>query len=89
MGEEKSVAGFEVFTRSGDSRGTTEHEFWVSNDNVTFTQVATLNAAIDINNGALVAADALTTARYVKYVATVGPENFTFLGEIRVLGAID
>ena len=89
LGEDKGIAGFEVFTRSGDARGATMHEFWVSSDNVTFTQVAALDAAIDINNGALVYADAVTTARYVKYVATAGPNNFTFLGELRVLGTID
>lgn len=89
LGEEKSVAGFEVFTRSGDSRGATEHEFWVSNDNVTFTKIATLNAAIDVNSGTLVATDAVTTARYVKYIATAGPENFTFLGELNVITSLD
>ena len=89
MGEEKTIAGFEVYTRNGDSRGATAHEFWVSSDNVTYTMVATLNAAIDPSTGAFVNADAITTARYVKYVATDGPNSYTFLGELNVIESID
>ncbi|MFD1616280.1 DUF4998 domain-containing protein [Gelatiniphilus marinus] len=89
MGEEKTIAGFEVFTRSGDNRGATTHEFWVSSDNVTYTMIATLNAAIDVNNGTLVNANAITTARYVRYVATAGPNSFTFLGELNVIESLD
>jgi len=89
LGAEKGIAGFEIFTRKGFNGGATVHEFWVSSDNVNFTQVASLNAALDPNNGSLVYSDAITTARYVKYVAIEGPNNFTYLGEIKVLGAID
>ena len=89
LGEEKNIAGFEIFTRNGDSRGATAHEFWVSSDNVTFTQVATLGEALDPIDGSLVHVDPITTARYVKYVAAAGPENFTFLGELNVIEKLD
>lgn len=89
MGSEKRIAGFQIFRRSGNSGGATVHEFWVSSDNVTFTKVATLNAALNTNNGFLVNADAITTGRYVKYVATAGPSNFTYLGELNVSASLD
>jgi len=89
MGSEKNIAGFEIFRRSGAGGGATVHEFWVSSDNVAFTKVATLNAALDSNNGFLTDADANTRGRYVKYVATAGPNSFTYLGEINVIERLD
>lgn len=89
MGSEKNIAGFEIFRRKGNGGGATVHEFWVSSDNVSFTKVATLNAALDSDDGFLVYADATTTARYVKYVATEGPNDFTFLGELNVIERLD
>ncbi|MCK0158034.1 discoidin domain-containing protein [Cellulophaga sp. F20128] len=89
MGEEKDIAGFEIFRRNGNGSGATMHEFWVSSDNVTFTKIATLDAALDSNDGFLAPADVVTTARYVKYVATAGPSSFTFLGELNVIESLD
>ncbi|MFB9270979.1 MULTISPECIES: DUF4998 domain-containing protein [Flavobacteriaceae] len=89
MGAEKSIAGFEIFSRSGYTGGATVHEFWVSSDNVNFTKVATLNAALDPTAGSLVNADTNTKGRYVKYLAVEGPNNFTYLGEINVIERLD
>ena len=89
LGSEKSIASFEIFRRSGQGGGATIHEFWVSSDNVTFTKVATLNAALNSNDGFLTYADAITKGRYVKYVAIEGPNSFTYLGEIKIYGVMD
>jgi len=89
MGAEKSIAGFEIFRRSGNNGGATVHEFWVSSDNITFTKVATLNAALDTNDGYIANTAPNTTGRYVKYVATEGPNSFTHLGEINVIERLD
>lgn len=89
MGAEKNISGFEIFSRQGYTGGGTVHEFWVSNDNVTFTKVATLNAALDAYNGSLVNTDAIVTGRYVKYVAVSGPNNFTYLSEINIIERLD
>ena len=87
--EQTPSAMADSITRNGDNRGATVHEFWVSSDNVTFTQVATLNAAIDVNNGAVVNTDTITMGRYVKYVAAVGPNYFAFLVELMVFGVME
>lgn len=89
LGEEKNVAGFEIFRRQGRTGSAEVHEFWVSNDNVTFTKVATLNAVLDSDNGFMANADSVTSARYVKYVATEGPNTFTYLSEINIYGTLE
>ncbi|UOB18444.1 DUF4998 domain-containing protein [Abyssalbus ytuae] len=86
LGEEKDIAYFEIFRRPGDDRGATVHEFWVSNDNINFTKVATLNAKLENDNGYIATADAFTKGRYIKYIATQGPDFFTFLAEINIYG---
>lgn len=67
--------------------GATVHEFWVSNDNITYTKAATYTGALTTNNAYTVSAAANTKGRYVKYLATAGPNTFTYLGEINVYGA--
>lgn len=89
MGAEKNIAGFEIFRRQGRTGAAEVHEFWVSNDNVNFTKVATLNAVLSTNGGYIANAAANTTGRYVKYVAVSGPNNFTYLGEINVIERLD
>lgn len=87
MGSVKSISSFEIFRRQGQGGGATVHEFWVSNDNITYTKAATYTGALSTNNAYTASALANTKARYVKYLATVGPSNFTYLGEINVYGA--
>ncbi|WOD44137.1 DUF4998 domain-containing protein [Hwangdonia lutea] len=89
LGSERSIGGFEIFRRSGRTGAATEHEFWVSSDNVNFTQVATLSASLDTDNGYIAHANGVVSARYVKYVAVSGPNNFTYLAELNVFGLID
>lgn len=87
MGSVKSISSFEIFRRQGQGGGATVHEFWVSNDNITYKKVATYTGALSTNNAYTASALANTKARYVKYLATTGPNNFTYLGEINVFGA--
>ena len=86
LGEEKDIAHFEIFRRKGNSGGADTHEFWVSNDNVNFTKIATLNAKLTSDEGKIIVAENITKARYVKYLATNGPNNYTYLGEINIYG---
>ena len=87
MGSVKSISSFEIFRRQGQGGGATVHEFWVSNDNITYTKAATYTGALTTNNAYTAAALAGTKARYVKYLAVSGPNAFTYLGEINVYGA--
>ncbi|UFH34322.1 DUF4998 domain-containing protein [Flavobacterium acetivorans] len=87
MGAVKSISSFEIFRRQGQGGGATVHEFWVSNDNITYTKAATYTGALTTNNAYTVSAAANTKGRYVKYLATAGPNTFTYLGEINVYGA--
>jgi hypothetical protein len=89
LGAEQNIAAFEIFRRSGRTGAAEVHEFWVSTDNVNFTKVATLEAVLNTNDGFMVNTTSVTTARYVKYVATEGPNNFTYLGEIYIYGTLD
>lgn len=86
MGSVKTISKFEIFRRQGNSGGANVHEFWVSNDNVTYTKVATYNGALTTNSGYFVSAAANTQARYVKYLAVSGANTFTYLAEINVYG---
>jgi hypothetical protein len=89
LGSEKNIAGFEIFRRQGRTGASEVHEFWVSNDNVTFTKVATLNAVLDSDDGIMANAVTITRGRYVKYVAVEGPNNFTYLSEINIYGTLE
>jgi len=86
MGEEKTIASFEFFTRENKTDGATVHEFWVSSDNITFTKVADLNAAMTTNDAYSVNAAPNTTGRYVKYLAVEGSSTHTYLSEFNVYG---
>ena len=85
LGAEKTVASYKLFRRENNSSGANAHEIWVSTDNVTYTKVATYDDSIPNNNGVVLASDA-QLVRYVKYIATSGPNLYTNLGEIEVYG---
>ena len=86
MGAEKTIASFEVFRRQNNGSGQTKHQFFVSNDGVTWTDMGTFNMDSSSNDGQVYPMADNPTARYFKYVATEGPNNFAFLGEINVYG---
>ncbi|WP_086478512.1 DUF4998 domain-containing protein [Arenibacter amylolyticus] len=86
MGAEKTIASFETFRRQGDSRGQTKHQFLVSLDGETWTDLGTFNMDPTTNEGQVYAIPSTPTARYFKYVAVEGPNFYAFLGEINVYG---
>lgn len=78
---------FEVFRRSGDNRGQTQFQLHTSIDGVNFTSQGTFeydpNAESQKYN-----LPGLPMARYIKYVATQGPNFFAFLAELDVYGQV-
>lgn len=89
LGSVKTVTRFGLIRRQNVANGANVHEFWVSNDNVTWTKVITYNAALTSNSETLVSVAGNTNpkGRYVKYLATAGPSAFTHLAELNIYGA--
>jgi hypothetical protein len=89
LGSEKTITRFGLVRRQNVTNGATAHEFWVSNDNVTWTKVMSYNSALTTNGEVSVFATANTNpkGRYVKYLATAGPNAFTHLAELNIYGA--
>ncbi len=77
----------EVFRRQGDSRGQTQFQIFTSLDGTNFVNQGTFeydpNLASQSYN-----LMTLPMARYVRYVATQGPNFFAFLAEIDLYGQV-
>ncbi|WP_169514947.1 DUF4998 domain-containing protein [Arenibacter latericius] len=86
MGAEKTVASFEAFRRQGNGQGQTKHQFLVSIDGETWTDLGTFDMDPSTNDGQVFAFSDIATARYFKYVALEGPNAYAFLAEINVYG---
>ncbi|NKI27820.1 hypothetical protein HCG49_14740 [Arenibacter sp. 6A1] len=86
MGAEKTITSFEVFRRQGDSRGQTKHQFLISMDGETWTDLGSYNMNPQTNDGQVYAMPQNPKARYFKYVALEGPNFYAFLAEINVYG---
>lgn len=89
MGAEKSIASFELFRRPGAWWAASNHEFWVSADNVNWTKVGSHEDWLRDDNGVVVALAEAVKARYFKYVAIEGYDYYAFLAEINVYGLED
>ena len=89
MGAEKSIASFELFRRPGAWWAASNHEFWVSADNVNWTKVGSHEDWLRDDNGVVVALAEAVKARYFKYVAIEGYDFYAFLAEINVYGLED
>ena len=76
-----------TFRRQGDGRGQTEFQIHTSLDGVTFTQQGTFTYDPNLDSMAY-NLPSLPMARYVKYVATNGPNFFAFLAELDIYGQI-
>ena len=85
MGKIAKLSKFEVFRRQGDNRGQTRFEIHTSLDGVTYTNQGSFEYDRNINS-ATYNLPGLPMTRYIKYVATAGPNNFAFLGEIELYG---
>lgn len=77
----------EAFRRQGDSRGQTEFQILTSLDGVNFSNQGTFTYDATLNSMAY-NLPALPMARYVKYVATKGPNFFAFLAELDLFGQV-
>lgn len=88
----KTVLAFEIFRRLGqygvNSAGV--HEFYLSDDAITWTKVATHAGQVtEENKGTLVELETVSTGRYIKYVAAEGAPDKpgdTSLAELNVFG---
>ena len=85
MGKIAKINKLEVFRRQGDSRGQTRFEIHTSLDGVNFTNQGSFEYDPTINS-ATYNLLGLPMARYIKYVATAGPNFFAFLAEIDLYG---
>lgn len=87
MGAQKTISAFEIFRRKDTDNGTNVHEFYVSNDNITWTLAGLLESKLTDNNGKRVEATPnAVQARYVKYHAKAGNGKFAFLSEFYLYG---
>ncbi|PIF02115.1 MAG: hypothetical protein CR996_01520 [Draconibacterium sp.] len=77
----------EAFRRSGDSRGPTKFEIHTSLDGVNFTLQGSFNYDPNAESQSY-DLPSLPLAKYVKYVATEGPNHFAFLAELNVYGQV-
>ena len=87
MGQEVTVSRFECSRRQGDSRGQTECQFFTSVDGETWVDQGAYPFDSSTNSPQSYRMTGNPQARYFKYVATVGPNFYAFLGEITVYGA--
>jgi len=87
MKEIVKINQFEVFRRSGDNRGQTQFQIHTSLDGVNFTSQGTFNYDPNSASQSYNLLN-LPMARYVKYVATQGPNFFAFLAELDIYGQI-
>jgi hypothetical protein len=85
MGEIAKLSKFDVFRRQGDNRGQTRFEIHTSMDGVNFTRQGSFEYDNTINS-ATYNLPGLPMARYIKYVATAGPNFLAFLAEIDLYG---
>jgi hypothetical protein len=77
----------ECFRRQGDNRGQTEFQIHTSLDGTNFTNQGTF--AYDPNSASQAYnLSSLPMARYVKYIATSGPNFFAFLAELDIYGQV-
>ncbi len=87
-GPEYELTGYEYTPRSGASNGTiTKYEILVSDDNVTWTSVASGSWALDATIKT-VTFDQPLKAKYVKLLAVEGKGDFASAAEVRLLGTL-
>lgn len=80
------VLSVESFRRQGNSGGQSKYKIYTSNDGVNFTDQGEYNFDRTINAGQMVQLPMMPEARYIKYVATQGPNFYAFLAEFYVYG---
>ena len=92
LGAEVTIDHFETYRRQGDDRGHVECQYFVSSDNVTWTDLGTFEVDNESDDAQVQKPAEQVTARYVKFVATKGSYHanwdetmtFTFMAELDV-----
>jgi len=87
LGEIAKLSKLEVFRRSGDSRGQTQFQILTSMDGTNFVNQGTFEYDPNVASESYNLVN-LPMARYVRYVATQGPNFFAFLAELYLYGQI-
>lgn len=77
----------EVFRRQGDNRGQTQFQILTSLDGTNFVSQGIFEYDRNVNSASYNLVS-LPLARYVRYVATQGPNFFAFLAEIDLYGQV-
>ncbi|HOI49853.1 MAG TPA: DUF4959 domain-containing protein [Prolixibacteraceae bacterium] len=87
MHQAVTISRFECFRRQGSSSGSDKIKFHYSMDGTTWTDLGEFPFDRNTNNAQKYRITSNPKARYFKFEAVAGPNNFTHLGEISVYGA--
>ena len=87
MGREYVISSFVCYRRQGNNGGQTEHKFEVSLDGNNWSDMGTFAFDSQKDAGQTYTMVLLPEARYFRYTATKGPNQYAFLSEIEVYGA--
>ncbi len=89
MKQQVKILAVECFRRQGDDRGQNKYKIHTSNDGVNFVDQGTFDFDNKIDAGQVVSLSFMPEARYVKYEAIEGPNNYAFLSEFYVYGTTE
>lgn len=89
MKQQVKILAVECFRRQGDNRGQSKYKIHTSNDGVNFTDQGTFDFNNQIDAGQVASLSFMPEARYVKYEAIEGPNNYAFLAEFYVYGTTE
>lgn len=86
MKVERKITYFEIWRDNGDVRACDTFQLFVSNDNVTWTDLGVFPFDRFTDVGQWYEIPSHPKARYWKFVGLSGPENYMVMGEISVYG---
>ncbi len=87
LGDIAKLSKVECFRRSGDNRGQTQFQILTSMDGTNFVNQGTFDYDRNVASQSYNLVN-LPMARYVRYIATQGPNFFAFLAELDLYGQI-
>ncbi|KOH43091.1 DUF4998 domain-containing protein [Sunxiuqinia dokdonensis] len=89
MKQQVKILAVECFRRQGDDRGQAKYKIHTSDDGVNFVDQGTFDFDNKIDAGQMASLAFMPEARYIKYEAIEGPNNFAFLAEFYVYGTTE
>lgn len=84
MGNQNTIASFEIFRMTGDDRACNTFQLMVSSDNITWKDLGTFNFNRLIDDGQFYDIPSHPQARYFKFIGISGPLDYMVTGEISV-----